>query len=363
MKKANVPCACYVNDDPEAEFTVPKNRGNEAMAYVTYIIDNYDTIPVRVAFLHGHLTSWHVKSNLDYVNNVIWDNIDTYASFRCCLKPGCPLHTAVSKEMKKKKRSENIHRKHIEKWYEIGWKDLFEKWIGPCPDGAGAPCCAQFVMTGKVIRSYPKEFWIECRDWLLNTNATSRDLGTTFEYTWHIIAGKPHRWCPREKDCRKLVFGEYKGLDPNEALAEARKSYLPDPYPELIPIPFDEMERLWENQLLAESKPEVESESEQGLMSVAESSKDSIDGEQEPIDSEQEPISDDNSSIASTSRKEDASSREESRKEESSMLDRQLRELSLELHKQSEGASLLSDKRTERADKNGPIESLKVSSN
>ena len=34
----------YVTDDPHA-LTVPKNKGNEAMVYLTYIIDNYHNLP------------------------------------------------------------------------------------------------------------------------------------------------------------------------------------------------------------------------------------------------------------------------------------------------------------------------------
>jgi hypothetical protein len=38
---------------------LPENKGNEAMAYLTYIIENYDNLPESVAFVHGHDSSWH----------------------------------------------------------------------------------------------------------------------------------------------------------------------------------------------------------------------------------------------------------------------------------------------------------------
>ncbi|KAK3271759.1 hypothetical protein CYMTET_19914 [Cymbomonas tetramitiformis] len=42
-------------------YNIP-NMGTEALAYVKFIADFYSTIPTRhVAFIHGHLTSWHSK--------------------------------------------------------------------------------------------------------------------------------------------------------------------------------------------------------------------------------------------------------------------------------------------------------------
>ena len=39
---------------------VPANRGHEAMAYLTFIIDNYDEIPLAGAvFVHGARFAWH----------------------------------------------------------------------------------------------------------------------------------------------------------------------------------------------------------------------------------------------------------------------------------------------------------------
>lgn len=38
---------------------VPANRGHEAMAYLTYIIDNYDDLPRANVFIHGSRFAWH----------------------------------------------------------------------------------------------------------------------------------------------------------------------------------------------------------------------------------------------------------------------------------------------------------------
>lgn len=51
--------AVYVMDDPWADFRVPKNKGRESMAYLTYVIDHYDDLPDVVLFFHAHKVGWH----------------------------------------------------------------------------------------------------------------------------------------------------------------------------------------------------------------------------------------------------------------------------------------------------------------
>jgi len=38
---------------------IPPNRGNEASAYLEYIIHNYDTLSDYTVFVHGHRSDWH----------------------------------------------------------------------------------------------------------------------------------------------------------------------------------------------------------------------------------------------------------------------------------------------------------------
>src|SRR3569833_1925652 len=42
----------YVVDDPHAHLATPKNKGNEAMVYLTYIIDYYEALPDVSIFVH-----------------------------------------------------------------------------------------------------------------------------------------------------------------------------------------------------------------------------------------------------------------------------------------------------------------------
>ena len=51
--------AIYVADDETAALHPPVNKGNEAMVYLTYIIDNYHSLSDVTIFIHNHEISWH----------------------------------------------------------------------------------------------------------------------------------------------------------------------------------------------------------------------------------------------------------------------------------------------------------------
>src|ERR1700761_6129617 len=76
------------------------NKGREASAYLTSIIDNYPKLPSTMVFLHSHQTHDHGARDVGDVN---FDNVATvkalnldfirrtgYANLRCILNPGCP---------------------------------------------------------------------------------------------------------------------------------------------------------------------------------------------------------------------------------------------------------------------------------
>jgi hypothetical protein len=56
----------YTTDDSTAPLTVPVNKGNEAMAYLTYIIDHYHHLPDVMFFHHDHNQAWHQLFSSSY---------------------------------------------------------------------------------------------------------------------------------------------------------------------------------------------------------------------------------------------------------------------------------------------------------
>ncbi len=57
------PVALMVKGQPEGTpFNTPHvTHGREGLSYLQFIVDNYDSLPGRMIFLHGHLGSWHLK--------------------------------------------------------------------------------------------------------------------------------------------------------------------------------------------------------------------------------------------------------------------------------------------------------------
>ncbi|KAH7134034.1 hypothetical protein EDB81DRAFT_886838 [Dactylonectria macrodidyma] len=49
----------YVANKPSSWNYLSQNKGNEAMTYLTYLIDHYDDLPEVMVFMHGHRTAWH----------------------------------------------------------------------------------------------------------------------------------------------------------------------------------------------------------------------------------------------------------------------------------------------------------------
>ena len=167
---------------PNKSLTTPANKGNEAMAYLTYIIDFYHSLPSIIVFLHPHesgfLSAWHtdtpLHSNVDALNALQLSYVQKngYVNLRCNHNPGC--------------LEKHWQNKHItnDSWVEFfGHKS--EK-----PKHIAAPCCAQFAVSrNKVLERTLEEYKRYC-EWLLRTEETNRVAGQIFEYSWHMIFGK-----------------------------------------------------------------------------------------------------------------------------------------------------------------------------
>lgn len=192
------------------------------MAYLTYIIDNYEDLPSAVAFLHPHQEGWWAAWHTDapYHSNIISlssVNLEFvqkvgYVNLRCAWKPGCsPSHNA-----------------HVT---EDIWRDIFWDFTTPTaspmlssirashfntdgtnfnppfPGKISAPCCAQFVVSKTQILRRRKVEYQKYRQWLLDTELSDAKSGRVMEFLWHIIFGKQAVFCPDPDVCYCEVYG------------------------------------------------------------------------------------------------------------------------------------------------------------
>ncbi|KAM5436765.1 hypothetical protein McanMca71_001880 [Microsporum canis] len=189
----------YVVDDPNSVPRTPMNKGREAMAYLTYLIDNYDNLPDIIIFMHSHRTAWHNEEPLSHDSKEMIKRLsnervtrDGFMNLRCNWAPGCPdwLHPQSMEEDKEKPEQPIVAN---------GWRDIFPS--VPVPEVLAGQCCAQFALSRERALAVPRTHFIYYRDWLLRTTLTDFLSGRVWEYLWHVIFTGQNVYCPAEQAC------------------------------------------------------------------------------------------------------------------------------------------------------------------
>ncbi|GAP86670.1 hypothetical protein SAMD00023353_2000600 [Rosellinia necatrix] len=197
----------YVADDPGAALTVPRNKGREAMVYLTYLIERYDSLPAAVVFVHASRFAWH-NDDPDYDAlpalrrlRLPYLRREGYVNLRCVWVIGCPgeIRPAIDAAADK---PEVVTARHV-------YKQAFEELLPdvPLPDLVAVSCCSQFAVTRDAVRRRPRADYVRYRDWLLATPLDDALNGRVFEFAWHIIFGKEAVHCPPAASCYCNVFG------------------------------------------------------------------------------------------------------------------------------------------------------------
>jgi hypothetical protein len=122
---------------------------------------------------------------------------EKYTNLRCAWAVGCPTQI-------------DFHNKPLEadstaNHYREAFEEMFPNEI--LPSKIAAACCAQFALTRDKIHERPIEDYKRYRDWLLDTSLSDDTSGRIFEYSWHIIFGKPPEHCPNAKACYCNIYG------------------------------------------------------------------------------------------------------------------------------------------------------------
>ncbi|KAK3207838.1 hypothetical protein GRF29_96g559142 [Pseudopithomyces chartarum] len=193
----------YEVDNPNAEHKVPKNKGREAMVYLTYMIDNYDDLPDSTVFMHAHRHAWHnnnlvMQDALAMLKRLNHDRVARmgYMNVRCHHEPGCPDWIHMDRpggDFDFFKKPEEIY------WRKSIWDELHPG--APVPQSLSGVCCAQFALSRERIRQVPIERLIHYRQWLLQTAMDDTFSGRIFEYIWHYIFTGHEVYCPAQNTC------------------------------------------------------------------------------------------------------------------------------------------------------------------
>ncbi|KAJ5353563.1 hypothetical protein N7541_006127 [Penicillium brevicompactum] len=248
---------CVYNVDAPADksskvLQVPANRGHEAMAYLTFIIDNYADIPASGAvFVHGTRFAWHNDSP-DYDNARLLRALDVkralqpkgYHNLRCDWSAGtCPASVPAQGSLEMRLSST------VSPWsaraasdlaLPVALRHIFGDGVGDevvrlgRNDAVRAQCCAQFVVAQDRVWQHSREEWIALRQWLLDGSddgvarnpqsgskaAPGDDLvaGRILSYVWHILFARREgdgidlqelnrESCPSAEECYCRLYG------------------------------------------------------------------------------------------------------------------------------------------------------------
>jgi hypothetical protein len=213
-------------DEDSTTLQVPANRGHEAMAYLTYLIDNYDVLPAASVFVHGSRWAWHNDSP-DYDNVKLLHALNVssalapagYHNLRCDWSAGtCPASAAQQGSL------ETTINARLDPWNARAVSDaalppaLVNIFGGPMTkssataskqrvglghaDTVKAQCCAQFVVARENIQQHSRAEYTALRQWLLDSGPGSapkddRTAGRILSYLWHILFLPQQDYSPR----------------------------------------------------------------------------------------------------------------------------------------------------------------------
>lgn len=203
----------------------PANRGHEAMAYLTFLIDNYEEIPAAGAvFVHGSRWAWHNDAP-DYDNAALLAALNVsaalaplgYHNLRCdwsassCAPdygpPQGSLETSLNARLQpwdQRSVSDAALPGALATLFGgdeagTGQQESLKTLLGRT-DALRAQCCAQFVVSRENIHQHARNEYVALRQWLLDGSsddtgrekdnvapADDRIAGRIASYLWHIL--------------------------------------------------------------------------------------------------------------------------------------------------------------------------------
>jgi hypothetical protein len=210
----------YIADNPNATYHVPVNKGNEAMVYLTFLIDRYDNLPDVMIFMHAGRTSWHNNVLLhwssdmtlrrlrrSYIKSNGFTNLLCDRTYRCshiynATKSGFPA--SVLTRGRQLMYGEN----------ESDYTQFREIWDGifpgrPIPATLGTVPGAQFSLTRETAQRVSLDELKRLRQWIIDVDLDAKAAGAVFERLWHMIflGTSESVLCPVPHQCYCSLYG------------------------------------------------------------------------------------------------------------------------------------------------------------
>lgn len=183
------------DDDDEFLLRVPANRGHESMSYLTFLIDNYGSIPSAGAvFIHGARYAWH-NDHASYDNLALLRDLDVaaalaphgYHNLRCDWSLGtcdaaaaqgslATAFQAATSPWDKRAVSDAAFPGALTQIFGGGGGGEATR-LGRA-DAVRSQCCAQFVVSRSKVHTHSRAEYFALRQWLLD-GSSSRSLSSS----------------------------------------------------------------------------------------------------------------------------------------------------------------------------------------
>ena len=208
---------------PNDTLSTSLNKGHEAMAYLTYIIDHYHNLPSIIAFLHSHrsgfLKAWHTDAplhdNVFAMQHLQLEAVEKhgYVNLRCNWNPGCLVAHRINEHITEgiweevfSNTSTQVLQKSSSSPSDLMMQGSIKK-ENAWPTEVGVACCAQFAVSRTQVLRRPIDDYLQFQRWIIETELDDAHSGRVMEFLWHIIFGKEAVHCPIEDVCYCEIYG------------------------------------------------------------------------------------------------------------------------------------------------------------
>lgn len=171
----------YDKENPNNPLNIPVNKGNEASVYLKYIIDHYDELSDFTFFIHDEEFSWHHSGS---IINKYKEAVNSYRYY---------YNVNDKCFWNRKNIIINDHGKQIYNLFLNWYNQFLDEYIpfSKIPNNTdflyGYRGSAQFLVHKRLITNFPKEFYINLYDWIINTDIPNYFSGRFLEWTWHVM--------------------------------------------------------------------------------------------------------------------------------------------------------------------------------
>jgi hypothetical protein len=193
------------------------NRGAEAMAYISYIIEAYDALPDVVLFMHAHRRSWHMALPQDWaLRRLAAAPPRGLAAAGGFMPLGCQERADSERANLWPRAIDANHASaNAPHWHEAlaaryaqAWREHLGAALGgrALPQHVRVPPGASFAATRAAIRRRPKAFYEGLRAWMLETTVESKWLGITLEFMAPLIFADAEVFNPSQEACLCALY-------------------------------------------------------------------------------------------------------------------------------------------------------------